>query len=422
MNDSSNPVAAGRGRQAGMGFIMVTVLIDLIGIGLIIPVLPGLVGQMTTSRDAQAYWYGALVCSFGLMQFLCAPFLGALSDRIGRRPLLLLGITGMGVNFLITYFATSLWLLLIGRLLGGALSANLAVATAYVADITAPEERAARFGKLGAAFGVGFILGPVIGGVLGEYDLRLPFLCAAGLSGLNVLYGVFVLPESLAPERRVTRIELARANPFAALLRLSELKGVGGLIVTIGLINLAQFILQTTWVLYTTRRFDWGPQQNGVSLFVVGISFALVQGLLLSRLLKWFGRRHLVLIGLTSATLAYIAYGLASAGWVMYVIIFCNLFAMAAGPPLQSIVSEAADASDQGATLGALSSLSSLMIVIAPVLGATLFAQVGHLPAGDWRLGAPFFLASLLAFLALLFALPRLLRDDSPNPATAPPA
>ena len=389
--------------EPALPFILITVVIDLIGIGLIIPVLPVIVGEFTNSPDQQAYWYGALAASFGIAQFLSAPLLGALSDRYGRRPLLLLGIAGLGINFLVTALATSLWALLIARLVGGSLSANLAVANAYVADITAPEDRAKRFGALGAAFGVGFIIGPVIGGLLGQYSPRWPFFAAAGLCGLNWLYGLLILPESL-PRARRSPFKPARANPFSSLGKLFMLRGVGALVAVIALTNLAQFILQTTWVLYTTFRFGWGPRENGISLFVVGIVAAVTQGFLLGVLLKHAAPKNIAMAGLASGIVAFTLYGLATQSWMMYVIIFGNFLAFAANAALLSIVSSAADPARQGVTMGALSSLSSLMIVVAPLLGAPLFAQVTHLDHTDWRVGAPFFLSALLQAGALFFA------------------
>lgn len=390
-------------RPPAITFIFITVLIDVMGIGLLIPVLPALVGQFTASRDDQTYWYGALMLTFGAAQFLCAPLLGALSDRFGRRPVLLLAIAGMGLMFLLTPIVTSLGALLATRVFGGALAANFSVANAYVADISSHENRAKSFGKIGAAFGIGFILGPMLGGLLGHIDVRLPFFFAAALSFVNFLFGWFVLPESLPPERR-KRIELARVNPLASFNGLVKLRSVGVLVVVFALSNLAQFILHTIWVLYTAFRFNWGPRESGLSLFVVGLTVALVQGLLLGWLLKHLGERRLVVAGLASGTFAFLAYGLATQGWMMYVIIAANVLAFGVTAALNAIVSKAADPREQGLAMGSLSSLASLMGVLAPLLGAPLLAEVSHLPAGDWRIGAPFFLSALLNFVSLALA------------------
>jgi len=392
-----------RRRSAALRFILVTVLLDVMGIGLLLPVLPAMVGQFTESRDAQAYWYGAMLLAFGGMQFLCAPLLGALSDRYGRRPVLLVSITGLGVMFAATPLVGSVGALVATRLFGGALAANFSVANAYVADISTPEQRARGFGMIGAAFGVGFVLGPMLGGLLGHIDIRLPFFVAAVLSFVNFAYGFFVLPESLPPERR-KRVDLARASPLAALRGLTRLHGVGLLVAVFALINLAQFILHGVWVLYTGFRFDWGPREAGLSLFVVGLAVALVQGGLLGMLLARFGEKRLVLAGLASATLAYAAYGLATSGWMMYAIIAANLLSFTVGPALQAIVSRAAPASEQGLAMGALSSLASLVAVIAPLAGTPLLAAVSHLPPEDWKMGAPFFLSAVLGLAALALA------------------
>jgi DHA1 family tetracycline resistance protein-like MFS transporter len=386
------------------------------------------VGEFTGSRDAQTWWYGALSVTFGLMQFLCAPLLGALSDRFGRRPVLLVSIAGLGAMFLLSAWVRSLPALLATRVLGGALSGSFAVASAYVADITTAQARARMFGLVGAAFGVGFIVGPVLGGVLGHVDIRLPFYAAAALSLVNGLYGYFVLPESLPPGQR-TPVRLRKANPFASLAGLARLANVGELVGVIALSNLAQFILHTVWVLYTAFRFGWGPLESGVSLFVVGLAVALVQGVLLGRLLRVLGERRLVLAGLASGTVAFTAYGCASAGWMMYTIIFLNLLSFAVGAALNAVVSRAAPPGEQGLAMGALAALTSLMAVLAPLLGAPLLAATSGLPDTDWRVGAPFFLAAALNGLALLLAAwrfareaPRSVADASADSSAAVPA
>ena len=391
------------GRKAAMSFILVTVLIDMIAIGLIVPVLPPLVGKFTSDPAEQSFWYGAVAFAFGLANFFGAPMLGALSDRYGRRPVLLLGFCGLALNFFATALATALWMLIAVRLVGGALQANAAVANAYVADITPPDERARRFGLLGAMFGIGFILGPVMGGLLGGIDLHLPFFVAGTLALINFAYGVFVLPESLPTTQR-RAFDWRRANPVTSLKALAQLKGVGSLVGVIALSGLAQFTLYTTWVLYTTFKFGWGPTENGWSLFAVGIVATVVQGVLLGRLLRWLGPRRLALYGLASSSLAFLAWGLATEGWMMYAVIFVNLLGGTVAATVQSIVSSSADARTQGETMGAVGALNSLMAVVAPVLGAPLIGVVSHLPQGDWRIGAPLYFCAALQALSLLLA------------------
>jgi len=391
-------------RAAAMPFIMVTALIDMISIGLIIPVLPALVGALTGTQEDQALWYGAVTFSFSIANFFGSPILGALSDCYGRRPILLLGFCGLMLSFFITGSATSVGMLLAVRLVAGAMQANISVASAYVADITPPEQRAKRFGMLGAMFGVGFILGPVIGGLLGSINLRLPFYAAGSLALLNLLYGYFVLPESLPMNDRHA-FEWQAANPFSSLRRLAQLKDAAPLAAVVALTGLAQFVLYTCWVLYTTFKFGWGPQENGWSLAAVGVVSAIMQGLLLGRILKVISVRRLAVFGLISSTLAYALWGAATHSWMMYAIIFVNLLGTTVSSNIQSIISGAADAQNQGKTLGAVGGLNSLMAVIAPAIGAPLLTLVSHLPKGDWRIGAPFYLCAILQAAALFLTI-----------------
>lgn len=386
-----------------MHFILLVVLIDMLAVGLIVPVLPALVGRFTEIPSEQSYWYGVVAFSFAIASFVGAPLLGALSDRFGRRPILLLGFCGLAINFFMTALASAIWMLVVSRIIGGLMQANVAVASAYVADISAPEERARRFGLLGAMFGVGFILGPVLGGLLGGIDLQLPFFVAGGLALLNLAYGIAVLPESLPADRR-RHIDWPRANPLSSLKRLAQIKGAGLLVGVLACTGLAQFTMYTVWVLYATFRFGWGPTENGWSLFAVGIVAALVQGVLLGRFLKWLSPARLAVAGLVSSTLAFAAFGLVTAGWMMFVVIGLNLFGNTVGAALQSLFSTAADGTEQGQTMGAISGLNSLMAVIAPVFAAPLLGAVSHLPPGDWRVGAPFYFCAALQGLALLLA------------------
>ena len=386
-----------------MPFIMLTALIDMVSIGLIIPVLPALVGELTGSQADQAFWYGVVTFAFSLANFFVSPVLGALSDSHGRRPVLLIGFCGLALSFFATALSTAVWMLIAVRLVSGAMQANMAVANAYVADITPPEERAKRFGMLGAMFGVGFILGPVMGGLLGAINLHLPFFVAGGFALLNLLYGYFVLPESLSADHRHP-FDWKGANPISSLRGLAQMKGAGLLVAVVACSGLAQFVLYTCWVLYTTFKFGWGPLENGWSLAAVGIVSAIAQGLLLGRLLKRFGPRRLAVLGLVSSTLAYVMWGAASQGWMMFAVIFVNLLGATVTATLQSIISGAADARSQGQALGAVSGLNSLMAVIAPVIGAPLLTMVSHLPQGDWRIGAPFYFCAALQAAALALA------------------
>jgi DHA1 family tetracycline resistance protein-like MFS transporter len=387
-----------------MRFIMIAVLIDMMSIGLMIPVLPHMVGLFTESKADQAFWFGAVSFAFGIANFFGSPILGALSDRFGRRPVLLIGFSGLAFNFFMTAAATSLWMLVWVRLIGGAMQANVAVANAYVADITPPQDRARRFGLLGAMMGVGFILGPALGGVLGDIDVRLPFVASGTLAVINWIYGYFVLPESLPVDQR-TPFAWRKANPVSALRGLFDLGGVGPLVAVIALSTLAQFMLHATWVLYTTFKFGWGPHETGLSLMVVGLANVVMQGVLLKHILKRISPQRLAVIGLFTATLAYTAYGLAPESWVLFVIILLNMPASATGSTLQSIVSSAAHANVQGQTLGAVSSINSMMAILAPLAGAGLLALVSDAPAGSAQLGLPLYVGSFIQLIALALAI-----------------
>jgi DHA1 family tetracycline resistance protein-like MFS transporter len=390
-------------RTAAMRFIMLAVLIDMISIGIIVPVLPALVGSFTGSKSDHAFWLGVVSFAFGIANFFGAPILGALSDRYGRRPVMLIGFCGLALNFFATALSTALWMLIAVRLVGGAMQANAAVANAYVADISAPDERAKRFGMLGAMFGIGFIVGPAMGGLLGAINLQLPFYAAGTLALMNLVYGYFVLPESLPPDRR-REFSWSSANPFKSMRALTNLQGVGRLVGVIACTGLAQGVLYNCWVLYGTFKFGWDTQDSGWSLAAVGVVSVFVQGWLLGKLLKRMPPQRLAVFGLTSSVLAYGLWGAATAGWMMYAVIFANLLGYTINASINSLVSGAADSRSQGQTLGAVSSLNSLTAVMGPVIGASMLTSVSHLPQGHWGIGAPMYLCAVLQAAALALA------------------
>jgi len=414
---SSSSETSKPARSAGMGFIMLAVLIDMISIGLIIPVLPPLVGTFTHSDSEHVLAQLAVAFAFGVANFFGSPILGGLSDRFGRRRVLLIGFSGLALSFFVTGLATQLWMLVAVRLFSGAMQSNIAIANAYVADITPPEQRAQRYGQLGAAFGMGFILGPVMGGLLGDVNLHLPFFVAGGLAVLNWCYGFFVLPESLKPEHR-RPFDWRRANPLSALARVRALRGVGPLVYVIACSGLAQVVIQSTWVLYTGQKFGWGPRDNGLSLLTVGLISVIVQGVLLKHIMRLLPVARLVRLALGISVFTQLWLGAATAGWMLYAALIAGFLGNAAQPAMQSLISRAASADNQGETMGAISSLNSLMAVIAPVLGLGLMYIVAELPKTDWRVGAPFYFTAALQAAALFFAT----RYFATHPTEADPA
>ena len=391
-------------REPALGFIFVTLFLDIIGIGLIIPVLPKLIESFTGNNIQQASsTYGILGAIYALMQFLFAPVLGSLSDQYGRRPVILLSLLGAGLDYILLAFAPNLAWLFVGRIVAGITAANITSVTAYIADITPPEKRAQNFGLVGMAFGLGFIVGPAIGGLLGNVGLRVPFLVVSGITLLNLLYGFFVLPESLAPEHR-RKFEWARANPIGSLAALGRYPIVLGLAATLVLTFLAQNILQSIWVLYTGYRFSWGPGEVGASLAVVGLSAAIVQGGLIRQIVPRLGDRRSVIVGLAVSAVSFLLYGLATQGWMMYAIPFLGAFGAIAGPSIQGIVSNQIEPNEQGAVQGSLSSLSALTGVVGPLVATNVFSFFIGESAPFSLPGAPFFLGSAFIAVGLLLA------------------
>ena len=391
-------------RQAGLIFIFIALLIDILGFGVIIPVLPRLVSSLTGhGPSAGAHVFGLLMACFGLMQFLFSPLLGSLSDRYGRRPVLLLSLAFTVVDYVIQALAPSITWLFVGRILAGVTSASFTVANAYIADITPPEKRAQSYGMIGAAFGIGFILGPAAGGLLGAVSPRAPFWAAAALSLINCVYGAFVLPESLAPENRRS-LASGNLNPLRGFGILARFPWVLAMAASIGLLNLAQQCLQSTWVLYTTYRYHWTPISNGLSLALIGLTTAIVQVVLTRVLVPKLGERRAVLVGFLFNVLGYLGFALASHGWMMYPVMIVWSLSGIAGPTIQGLLSKQYEANEQGAVQGALASLQSLMGVAGPILATWIFGYFTS-PAAPINLpGSPFFLGAALIIAAGLLA------------------
>jgi DHA1 family tetracycline resistance protein-like MFS transporter len=391
----------GMKRKPAVGFIFVTIFLDVLGIGLIIPILPKLVEYLQGGNIAAAsHTVGFLTSLYALMQFLCAPVLGSLSDRFGRRPVILGSLFGSGVDYILLAFAPNLAWFFAGRIIAGVTGANITAATAYIADISPPEKRAANFGLIGAAFGLGFITGPALGGLLGAFSLRLPFLVAAGLTILNWLYGYFVLPESHAVANR-RAFSWKRANPIGSFHGLAAYPLVFRLAVALFLMSLAQTSLQSTWALYTDYRYHWTPKEIGMSLAVVGLVAAIVQGGLARVIVPRLGEKHSVLAGFSLSALAFAFYGWAPRGWMLYPALIVGCTAGIAQPAGQALISWTIGPSEQGSVQGAITSLGSLAGIIGPLVATNLFGWFigpkapAHIP------GIAFYLASAIVLCAL---------------------
>jgi len=401
-------------RQAAMVFILITIFIDILGIGIIIPVLPELVKSFVGGSTTLAGRYvGTIAASYALMQFFCAPVLGALSDRFGRRPIILIALFGLSIDYLIQGFAPSITWLFVGRVLAGVAGASFTTANAYIADVSDPEDRARNFGLVGVAFGLGFICGPALGGLLGGLSLRLPFFVSAGLAMVNWLYGFFILPESLAPENR-SAFSWSKVHPLGSLKTLRAYPLVSGLSVAFVLIALAQRGLENVWVLFTGYRFGWNEQTNGLTLALVGVMAAIVQGTLVRPAIKRWGERQCILIGLVISTFAFFAYSLANQGWMLLAIIVVGSLGGIAGPAVQGMVAGSVSPSDQGKVQGALTALMSLTAIVAPlVFTAGLFSFFTSKRAPFEFAGAPFFVGSILCAISIV-VLVRLFRRIPP--------
>lgn len=387
-----------------LAFILLTVLLDVMGIGLIIPVFPALVTQLAHNPTSGAQFVGVFTAVYAVMQFVCAPILGALSDRYGRRPVLLASLTGMGLDYLLLAFAPNLAWLFVGRVIAGATGASITVANAYLADVTPPENRARSFGLLGATFGVGFILGPALGGVLGNINLHLPFFVAAGLALLNALYGLFVLPESLPPEKRGARPERSVVNPFAPLLALGKYPLVRNLAAAFVLIGMAQQVIFSTWVLFTERVLGWTPAQNGVALAVVGLLSVIVQAGLVGVAMRVLGERGAIITGLLIGVVQYVLLGAARTGAGLYASIVLGSLAGIAGPAIQGLISRTVDPTEQGRVQGALTSINSLVGIFGPLLATAVFAYFTR-PGNTFNEpGAAFYMGALFSLLGTVVA------------------
>jgi MFS transporter, DHA1 family, tetracycline resistance protein len=388
-------------RAASVRFILITLVIDALGFGIVVPIVPSLVLQLSgLSVSGASIWVGSLLASFALMQFACAPVLGALSDRFGRRPVLLLSLSGICANYLMLAWAPSLAWLFLGRLIAGATAANAATATAYIADVTPPQKRAGQFGLIGAMFGIGFVAGPALGGVLGSCGLRLPFVVAAVLAGCNVLYGLFVLPESLPPTLR-RPIDWRRASPIGSLHVVMANRNLARLAIAWGSLWFALGALQSTFVLANEARFGWDTRHNGMALAVAGLGSAVVQGLLVRRIVPALGERRAAMIGGTIVSVAYLCIAFAPVGWVVVLGIVLQSIGAITGPAIQGMVSAAASADRQGEMQGALSSVQGLTAIVSPLVASSVFSTFTGPTAPFLLPGAPFVVSALVYGLVI---------------------
>jgi MFS transporter, DHA1 family, tetracycline resistance protein len=397
-------------RNPAIGFIFITLLIDVIGFGIIIPVMPGLIIDLADlkadSPDSISYASeigGWMIAAYGVMQFFFAPILGGLSDRYGRRPVLLASLFGFAVDYLFLAFAPSIAWLFVGRIIAGIMGASFTTAGAYIADISSPENRAQNFGMIGAAFGLGFIIGPLIGGFLGDLGARVPFLVTAGLTAMNWLYGFFVLPESLKKENQ-RKFEWKRANPVGTLISVWQYKVVAGLFVALALVYISAHAVQTNWSYYVIEKFKWTPAMIGGSLAMVGLVFAVVQGGLIRIIIPKLGQHRSVYIGLALYAAGFLLYALASQSWMMYAVTIVYCMGGIAGPALQGIMSTEVPANAQGELQGAFTSMASLSAIVGPLIMNSVFAYFVGTDAPVYFPGAAMMVGALLTIISSLMA------------------
>ena len=411
--------ASGQIRKSAVVFIFITVLIDNIGLGLILPVLPELIMHLTGEGLSRASIYGGwLWFIYAVMQFFCAPILGLLSDRFGRRPVILTSIFGLGIDFLFMAFAPTLWWLFVGRVLNGMTAASFSTAGAYVADVTTPENRAKGFGLMGAAFGVGFTFGPAMGGWLWQFDHRLPFLVCAGLALCNWLYGFFVLPESLPPEKRVQRFDWKKANPLGSLNLLRSKPDLLGLAGVGFLFQLSHNVLPSVFVLYMGFRYHWSTEVIGLTLMGSGVAGILLQSFVVGPVVKQVGERGALLIGLFSGCVGFMIYGLAPTGWLYLCGLPIVAFTGMIQPGLQGLMTRRVQPWEQGQLQGANSAMMGITAIVGPALYLLPFAWVVRHDATLHLPGLPVLIAAFMLLGAAVLAF-RVARPVAEEPSAA---
>jgi MFS transporter, DHA1 family, tetracycline resistance protein len=401
-------------RAPALGFILVTLLIDVAGLGIIIPVMPKLITELTGEPiSAAARWGGWMTFAYAAMQFLCAPIMGGLSDRFGRRPVLLASLFGFGLDYAFMAIAPSIWWLFVSRLIAGMLGASFTTAAAYIADVSPPEKRAQNFGMIGAVFGLGFILGPLVGGLLGPYGARVPFIASCVLTFANGLFGYFILPESLAPENR-RAFDWKRANPVGSLVGLRRHPVIFGLVASLVLVNIAAHAVQSNWSYYTIEKFHWTERTIGASLAVIGLAIALVQGGLIRLVIPRLGQQRSVYTGLALYSLGFFLYATATTTWQMFAYTFVYCLGGIAGPAIQGLISGSVPSNEQGELQGALTSLMSFTTIFGPLIMANVFSWFSQAGTSHYFPGAAMALGGVLTLVSAWLARSSLRRTSRP--------
>jgi len=390
-------------KQAAIGFIFLTMLIDITGWGIIIPVIPKLIEELIHGGVSEASKYGGwLTFAYAITQFLFAPLIGNLSDKFGRRPIILISLFAFSMDYLLLAFAPTITWLFFGRVIAGLTGASITTATAYIADISTPENRAKNFGMIGAAFGLGFIIGPVLGGLLGHFGSRIPFYAAAVLCMLNFLYGYFILPESLAEENR-RNFNLKRANPIGVFVNIRKRPALYGLMISLFLVYVASHSIQGNWSYFTMYQFHWDEKMVGVSLGVIGLLVGLVQGVLIRWINPKLGNEKSIYVGLLLYMVGLLLFSIATESWMVFVFLIPYCLGGIAGPAMQAVISSKVDATEQGEIQGTLSSLMSVSTIIGPLLMTNVFHYFTNDNAPFKFAGAPFVLgATLMLFSATI--------------------
>ena len=391
-------------KKSTLGFIFITILIDCIGFGIIIPVLPNLIKELSGKSLAVASEYGGLLLvAYAVAQFVFSPIVGGLSDKFGRRPILLLSLLGLGIDYIFLSFAPSITWLFVGRIIAGITGASFTTAMAYIADISTPEKKAQNFGMVGVAFGIGFIIGPMIGGLCSHFGLRVPFMVSAGLALLNWLYGYFILPESLAKDKR-REFSWKRANPVGSLISVSKYPAIIGLVFALLLLYIASHSVQSNWGYYVIEKFSWNPAMIGYSLTVVGVAVAIVQGGLIRIVIPKIGNKNAIILGLSLYIIGFTCFAFAPNGLMMMIFILPYCLAGIGNPAMQTIISNQVPDNAQGEIQGILTSMQSAGAIIGPFMMAYIFAHFIGKDHGIYFPGAPFICSALLTLIALFIA------------------